>query len=651
MARPKYDYKPGIVYVSPSQIQTKRDCRRLWGYKYLDKIRAPQKPTQLFGLEGHDRAEQWLKNGAFVGEDDVGMVVQQGIKPGYMPTPSPDLLIEQCIEIPLLDGKAMMVGYMDCGVRPVMGVGGDPNEPPIVHDWKFTKDLRWAMTEDELKVDVQSVSYSMWALDAFEVDEAFARWVYFCGRINRKSGDGRPRTPRGVKKTEHLFTRGEILDRWGEVLEDVREIVHMREQFKTAAEVPPNEMHCDAYGGCDHREYCPLSKDVGLGAAFAQYDRTHKQLTRRDNETIDAPQTTESKKMSSSGLSLMEALEQGKTPAPAAAPAAETPAMFQAQPAAAPPAAAAEVAPPVAAAPPAAAAETPAMFQTQPAAAPPAAAPPVAAAPPAAAAEVAPPAMFAATAGGVPAMFQTQPAAAAPPVEVAPPAAAPPVAAAPPATVDATPAMFQAQAAAAAPLQQPAPVDVAAAQAQQGATGLNPPGDFAAAAAAEAAKRAEAAAKKEATAAAPAEKPKRKRRTKAEMEAAKVAEVPAEVPAAAAPAEVPAAGPGHFVVAYNALPVTAGNGFGQVVHLGDLLAPLLEHIATNHRCKDHPEGVAHWNMIEFGYGKSILAYEFAKYLDSVSFDGVLVVDGDTPEGLAVKDILVRRADLVVQGVR
>ena len=56
-------------------------------------------------------------------------------------------------------------------------------------------------------------------------------------------------------------------------------------------------------------------------------------------------------------------------------------------------------------------------------------------------------------------------------------------------------------------------------------------------------------------------------------------------------------------------------------------------------------------MIEFGQGKSILAHEFAKMLDSQRFTGVLVVDGNTPEGLAVKDVLIRRADLVIQGVR
>ena len=211
----------------------------------------------------------------------------------------------------------------------------------------------------------------------------------------------------------------------------------------------------------------------------------------------------------------------------------------------------------------------------------------------------------AAAPAGVPAMFAGLPGAA----PAGPPAAAAPVVHADQATLEAM-------------------------QAAQGAKGINPPGDFPPPATDEATLEtvrttADApnvsnpprVAEPQVDAAPAAEKSKRKRKTK---------------------------GAG-FVVAYNALPSIAGKGFGEVVHLGDLLAPLLEHIAKEHRCELHPEGVVHWNLIEYGKGKSMLAHHFAKYLDKHAFNGVLVVDGNTSEGIAVKEVLMRRADLFIQG--
>jgi hypothetical protein len=273
MARSSSGRKPGVVYVSPSQVSVFQECQRKWGYRYIDKIRPPPKPEQEFGLLGHDRNEKWLEHGTPVGDDDVGKVCQQGIKKGFMPTPSPELLIEQELKIPIFGGKGMMLGYIDC-VKPPEG-----DETPLVCDWKFTKDLRWAKKEDELDEDPQVAVYGKAALMVYgEHNEVTARWVYFCGRVNKNSEDGRPRTPRGVRKVERTYTREQIEAMWEDVIRVAGEIIKAKKTFKKAVELPANIYHCDAYGGCDHREYCPLpaqSSLSALGSAFAQYNKTH----------------------------------------------------------------------------------------------------------------------------------------------------------------------------------------------------------------------------------------------------------------------------------------------------------------------------------------------------------------------------------------
>lgn len=271
------DRKAGVIYVSPSQMKTFDDCERKWGYRYIDGIKSPSKPEQEFGKLGHSRNEAWLENGDFVGDDDVGLVCQQGIKKGYMPTPGPELLIEQKLEVPVFSGKARVIGYIDCVLPPNPEGRSAESKLPIVHDWKFTKDLRWAMSVADLDDDFQVAIYGKAALLAYpEATHVIARWIYFCGRPNKKAEDGRPRTPRGVRRVQQMYSREQIEVLWGKAMKVARQIIKTRADYTEAKDVPANPLHCDAYGGCAHREYCPLPESLGLGAALTQYNKTHQ---------------------------------------------------------------------------------------------------------------------------------------------------------------------------------------------------------------------------------------------------------------------------------------------------------------------------------------------------------------------------------------
>lgn len=550
-----------FIGVSPSQVKVYRECKRKWAYGYIDRIRYPPKPAQAFGLEGHARNEAWLENGTPVGDDDVGLVCAQGIKPHHLPTPAPDLMIEHYFEIVLFDGQAIMLGFIDCVLPP------RPGSPiPIIHDWKFTKDLRWAMKVDELDDDAQAAVYAKVGVILFDADFVTDRWVYFCGRVNKKSEDGRPRTPRGVRAVEQIYKRDQIERMWQTCVDDAAEIVQLRKTVKFAKEVEPTQTHCDAYGGCDHRDYCPLPESVGLGAAMAQWEKTHrrKALTQSLNGDIPPTLTKQEQEMSDQDLlgqlRGMKDKNQGFTgPEKKADAPAEPKAEAKAEPEAAKPTAGDD--------------SLLADLQAQHGAGN----------------AVNPPKTEPKKSGGL----------------------------------DALNALIDDGENTAAEQTAETKVDdgdaLAALQAM-GAKNKKPDGkDVDKAVAAADAKTDDK----------PADKPKRTRKTKA----------------------APKSKGEAFVLALDSVAMVKNGSLGDVVQLTDLIAPIADAVASSHRCKEHPQGVEHFGLIEFGDGKAELAAATARYLDKTPFKGVLVVDGSSAEGMAVKDVLIRRADAIIRGVR
>lgn len=601
-----------MIHVSPSQLATFKDCRRKWAYRYIDGIKTPPKPTQAFGLEGHKRNENWLRHGKHVGDDDVGKVCAQGIKPGYMPTPSSDLLIESKLTIPILGGAVNMIGYIDCILPPRQA--GAATTLPVAHDWKFTKDLRWAMTPAELAADSQAAVYTRWLQLKYKVPKVVARWIYFCGRVNAKSEDGRPRTPRGVKKVELTFTTAEIEANWERELEIAKQILETKTTYKKAEDVPGNELACDNYGGCDHRDRCPLGGEVSLEGLFNQWDRTHENLEvekmseadvlaklrahtaslRQQKETAtetaaaetaaptpeveipDLDQLTDGS--AAGGLATHEETppevgnKEGEKPPPAEPPPQNTGiehvAQLQNQ--------SGRVEDPTT--------ETGqknllATLQAQTGA--------TGINPPevAKAAELEPKVVVA----------KTEPPPAEPKPEATKAATPAEVAEAPPVVMGGTQVAITSE-------------YLPEGHVHTGA--VTPPAEPAA----------------------ETSKPKGKPKT-SKANTTKAAKVP-------------------FVVCFDAVPSKLSNGaLGEVTHLADFVEPIAKAIAKGHRCDEHPTGVDHWNLIEFNKGISILAHQVANYLDTKGHRGILVVDSYTAEGRALTEVLIRRADAVFRGVR
>ncbi len=196
--------------------------------------------------------------------------VRRGIK--HLPTPGDDLFTEDGFDFQidtLEDGTQIrIVGYVDyASMRAAV---------PLIGDHKFTKNLRWAMTEEECITDPQGVVYSYATHLETGAEAVQLEWVYYEARPNTDAEDGRPRESRRVRKVAHLFTLAEMQEGWEGILHTSRLIAVAKLTVKAAMDMEPEPMACSAYGGCPFRDDCTdLTPATRLGARMRQFNRVH----------------------------------------------------------------------------------------------------------------------------------------------------------------------------------------------------------------------------------------------------------------------------------------------------------------------------------------------------------------------------------------
>lgn len=243
--------------ISPSQFKKYRMCKRMFGFEYVEGLFPPSTDKQTFGSAVHKVLEGWLKEGTPPDSNtQEGAIAKQGIRGGWLPTPSPNLLVEHEFLLQM-DADIYTYGFIDCVV---------PGTIPMVIDHKTTSDLRWAMTEGELGADPQALLYALWAMFHFNVPKVTARWIYYAA-TNPEKGI---RKPRGAKPIEFVFdsASGYFIEQIRQIVLDMRDIVHIRENKLPGITHKPNPDACSAYGGCPHAEKCNLSSSERIDSYF-----------------------------------------------------------------------------------------------------------------------------------------------------------------------------------------------------------------------------------------------------------------------------------------------------------------------------------------------------------------------------------------------
>ena len=230
------------IFLSASQIGTWTDCKRKWGFQYLDGIRSPPNPSAALGVRVHAVLEAWLRDGtAFDLSTLEGQIASSGL--AHLPMPG-EAEVEKGFVVKT--DAASYRGYIDASF------GGDP---PTVLDHKTTGNLQWAKTEDDLRKDIQATIYAAEAMSRTGKDAVELRWVYYTTK-----------KPYQSHKVSLVVLREDIEKNFDEIDLIAIDILGAYKNFRTGKELPPSPQACGAYGGCFFVPTCGLTAQDMLKA-------------------------------------------------------------------------------------------------------------------------------------------------------------------------------------------------------------------------------------------------------------------------------------------------------------------------------------------------------------------------------------------------
>lgn len=232
-----------LTAISPSQIETFLSCERKWWLNKILGLPIPQHPSAALGEHVHKGQETYLETG-----DEAAV---HALAKGTLP------ILRELRERKLA-GSVFMERSLKRQLRNGLGMAGridilDMTErPTLVLDWKTTGNVAYAKTEEELKSNVQMLTY---AYEATVLD------------IER---NGVPKERHGVDVAHvYISTKGttapfvrrthipldDIHAGWRRI-QDTSDRMLATSKLTTPDDVKPNLNACNAFGGCSFRERC-----------------------------------------------------------------------------------------------------------------------------------------------------------------------------------------------------------------------------------------------------------------------------------------------------------------------------------------------------------------------------------------------------------
>lgn len=278
--------------------------RRLWYYAVGEKPE-PGSASQGVGLRVHDEIERYIGTGQMtLGPLAITAKAQ-------IPKPGPGLLVEHALERGLITCAGVpVVGHIDLVSFRGVNVGasdfGDVNDPPgtiEIRDWKTTSDFRWAKTGDELRENVQMLTYGRYGLERWNPTFVRLTHVY----IRTKGG----RVP-AINRSTGPMHPDEIRAGW-EGVETVGRKVRLAVRADRAEDVDANTRACGAFRGCPHRSYCKAANHDSLASMWGEELATAFERLMVDESAPSAPEP-EGENMSLLGLLNTDAIETAPDP-------------------------------------------------------------------------------------------------------------------------------------------------------------------------------------------------------------------------------------------------------------------------------------------------------------------------------------------------
>lgn len=258
-----------IQYLSPSGMTTgdpsqPGGCLRRWVYKYVMGLKEPFTRSQKLGVETHGEIEHFQ----LTGEMTLGHLAMGARQ--YIPDPSPLHMVEHVIKPgELFVAGIRVVGHIDLvrGWEPgqrsfyIDSMGEeqiDPDRTIEMLDWKTTSDVtKWAKTGPQLINTIQMPLYGQWAAATRpQATHVRLSHVYMQTR-------GRPIS----RKATVLLDRERLSKRWEQIEGVARTLIDIAPETDIN-KVPANRNACSAFRGCPRKDICPASKQDTLTLVF-----------------------------------------------------------------------------------------------------------------------------------------------------------------------------------------------------------------------------------------------------------------------------------------------------------------------------------------------------------------------------------------------
>jgi hypothetical protein len=233
-----------IIKLSASQISLFKRCKRAWYLRYIEKIKEPFKPWLKDGINFHACIEdvykkilgQEVKEGYY--DSEVVDMVRTAFDLGVLYIPD-KFIPEQSIKLKLKE-DVQMIGYID-----LVDVSNGK-----INDHKSIKSKRWALTEEQMKDDLQLNIYGYWYLNKLPSK----KFVWFRhNQLNKID-------PELSEFVEVKRSRDEVFHYWEKQVKPfVDEIVEMRREA-SKSDYTCDLSACGDYGGCGYKPNCEEDK-------------------------------------------------------------------------------------------------------------------------------------------------------------------------------------------------------------------------------------------------------------------------------------------------------------------------------------------------------------------------------------------------------
>ena len=226
--------------VSASQLKMFQTCHRSWYLKYVEKIEVPVKPALRIGIEFHNYIETiYKKNLGIITENvnvspDIKLLVDNSFENGLLYYPK-KYLIEHAINFEVND-SVKFTGKIDLIDIPANKI----------IDHKTIKDIKYGLSENDLKNDLQLNAYGFWYLKRLPKVKQLS---FRHNQLNKTS-------PAKSTKVEVTVSRESVESYWkNDILPIIGKLeglkkINNKEAFKC------NLNSCENYGGCDYKRWC-----------------------------------------------------------------------------------------------------------------------------------------------------------------------------------------------------------------------------------------------------------------------------------------------------------------------------------------------------------------------------------------------------------